>query len=67
MLALVLPIRLRRHGKSFVGKGFGDVETDWAKPIAVTGEIDYTWSTPPIDVTGVDQFGNVLISQTPTV
>ena len=53
--------------KGFVGKGFGDVETEWLKPIAVTGEIDYTWSTHPIDVTGVDQFGNVLISQTPTV
>jgi hypothetical protein len=53
--------------KGFVGKGFGDVEAEWAKPIAVTGEIDYTWSTHPIDVTGVDQFGNVLISRTPTV
>ena len=53
--------------KGFVGKGFGDVEAEWLRPIAVTGEIDYTWSTHPIDVTGVDQFGNVLISQTPTV
>jgi hypothetical protein len=53
--------------KGFVGKGFGDVEAEWAKPFAVTGEIDYTWSTHPTDVTGVDQFGNVLISQTPTV
>jgi hypothetical protein len=53
--------------KGYVGKGFGDVEAEWLRPIAVTGEIDYTWSTHPIDVTGVDQFGNVLISQTPTV
>lgn len=53
--------------KGYVGKGFGDVEAEWLKPIAVTGEIDYTWSTHPIDVTGVDQFGNVIISQTPTV
>jgi len=53
--------------KVFVGKGFGDVEAEWLKPFAVTGEIDYTWSTHPIDVTGVDQFGNVLISNTPTL
>lgn len=53
--------------KGYVGKGFGDVDAEWLRPIAVTGEIDYTWSTHPIDVTGVDQFGNVLISQTPTV
>jgi hypothetical protein len=53
--------------KGYVGKGFGDVESDWAKPFAVTGEMDYTWSTHPIDVTGVDSFGNVLINQTPTV
>jgi hypothetical protein len=53
--------------KVFVGKGFGDVEADWIKPFAVTGEIDYTWSTHPFDVTGVDQFGNVLFSQMPTL
>jgi hypothetical protein len=53
--------------KAYVGKGFGDVEAEWARPFAVTGEMDYTWSTHPIDVTGVDQFGNVLIDQTPTV
>jgi hypothetical protein len=53
--------------KGFVGKGFGDLENEWLRPFAVTGEMDYTWSTHPIDVTGVDQFGNVLISQTPTV
>jgi hypothetical protein len=51
----------------YVGKGFGDVENEWLRPIAVTGEIDYSWSTHPIDVTGVDQFGNVLFSRTPTV
>jgi hypothetical protein len=53
--------------KGFVGKGFGDVDAEWLRPIAVTGEIDYTWSTHPIDVTGVDSFGNVLIDHTPTV
>jgi hypothetical protein len=35
--------------KAFVGKGFGDVEAEWLRPIAVTGEIDYTWSTHPND------------------
>ena len=53
--------------RGFVGKGFGDLENEWLRPFAVTGEVDYTWSTHPIDVTGVDSFGNVLISQTPTV
>ena len=53
--------------RGFVGKGFGDLENEWLRPFAVTGEIDYTWSTHPFDVTGVDQFGNVLLSRTPTV
>jgi hypothetical protein len=53
--------------RGFVGKGFGDLENEWLRPFAVTGEVDYTWSTHPIDVTGVDQFGNVLFSRTPTV
>jgi hypothetical protein len=53
--------------KGFVGKGFGDVEADWLKPIAVTGEIDYTWSTHPIEFVGLDQFGNPLFNRTPTV
>jgi hypothetical protein len=53
--------------KGFVGKGFGDLENEWLRPFAVTGEVDYTWSTRPIDVTGVDQFGNVLLSRFPTV
>jgi hypothetical protein len=53
--------------KGFVGKGFGDLENEWLRPFAVTGEVDYTWSTHPIDVTGVDQFGNVLFNRTPTV
>jgi hypothetical protein len=53
--------------KGFFGKGFGDLENEWLRPFAVTGEIDYTWSTHPFDVTGVDSFGNVLFSQFPTV
>jgi len=53
--------------RGFFGKGFGDLENEWLRPFAVTGEIDYTWSTHPIDVTGVDSLGNVLISRTPTL
>lgn len=35
----------------FIGKGFGDVEAEWLRPIAITGQVGYTWSTHPIDVT----------------
>lgn len=55
-------------GGLFVGKGFGDMEAEWLRPFAVTGEIDYTWSTHPINVTGVDpDTGLVSIDQAPTV
>jgi hypothetical protein len=54
--------------KGFVGKGFGDLENEWLRPFAVTGEVDYTWSTHPIDVTGVDpDTGLVSINRRPTV
>ena len=54
--------------KVFFGKGFGDLEAEWLRPFAVTGEMDYTWSTHPIDVTGVDpDTGLVLIDHRPTV
>jgi len=52
--------------KGFVGKGFGDVEADWLKPIAVTGEVDYTWSTHPITV-GFDPEEGITIDRSPTV
>jgi hypothetical protein len=52
--------------KIFIGKGFGDVPWDWLRPVAITGEIDYDVPTVPNIVTGVDPFGNVLLSQTPT-
>jgi hypothetical protein len=52
--------------KGFVGKGFGDVVAEWAKPFAVTGEIDYTWSTHPIDFS-FDPVTGLSVSQTPTV
>jgi hypothetical protein len=54
--------------KVFFGKGFGDLEAEWLRPFAVTGEIDYTWSTHPIDVTGVDpDTGLALIDRRPAV
>jgi hypothetical protein len=37
--------------KVFVGKGFGDLEADWARPFAITGEMDYNIPTPPIGAT----------------
>ncbi len=53
--------------KGFVGKGFGDVEAEWLRPIAVTGEVDYTWSTHPIDVGFDPDTGLTTIDHTPTV
>ena len=53
--------------KIFTGKGFGDMPCDWLRPFAVTGEMDFTWSSHPIDVTGVDpDTGLVLIDHRPT-
>jgi len=53
--------------KVYIGKGFGDLETEWLRPIAVTGEVQYVVPTVPNIVTGTDSFGNVLFQQTPTV
>jgi hypothetical protein len=56
--------------KLYVGKGFGDAGIDWVRPFAVTGEIDYTFSTHPIDSTlAFDDDGNpfIALSRTPTV
>ena len=39
--------------KVYIGKGFGDLDVDWARPFAVTGEVDYTINTHPIDATVV--------------
>ncbi len=55
--------------KVFVGKGFGDLEADWARPFAVTGEIDYNIPTPPIGATWTqDDAGNSIVEfdQRPT-
>jgi hypothetical protein len=52
--------------KAFIGKGFGDVEWDWLRPLAITGEVDYDVPTHPLTVLGVGPTGNVLYSQTPT-
>jgi hypothetical protein len=57
--------------KIYVGKGFGDLDVEWLRPFAVTGEMDYTWSTHPTNVTlGVDPdsgLPTVSIDRTPTV
>jgi hypothetical protein len=54
--------------KIFFGKGFGDLEAEWLRPFAVTGEMDYTWSTHPIDFTGIDpDTGLALFDRRPTV
>ncbi|HUI20723.1 MAG TPA: hypothetical protein VLZ74_06730 [Methylocella sp.] len=47
--------------KAFIGKGFGDLENEWLRPFAVTGEIDY-------DVPTVSNIynNNILIQQNPT-
>jgi hypothetical protein len=37
--------------KVFAGKGFGDAGIDWVRPFAVTGEVDYSINTVPIDAT----------------
>jgi hypothetical protein len=52
--------------KAYVGKGFGDVEAEWVKPFAVTGEIDYNWSTQPISFS-FDPVSGLVESQTPTL
>jgi hypothetical protein len=38
--------------KFFVGKGFGDVSADWARPFAITGEVDYNIPTTTINADG---------------
>ena len=45
----------------FIGKGFGDIPWDWARPIAITGQINYNVPT----VAAVYDNG-VLVSQNPT-
>jgi hypothetical protein len=52
----------------FFGKGFGDLEAEWLRPFAVTGQMNYTWSTHPIDVTGFDPDTRLIdIERSPTV
>jgi hypothetical protein len=51
----------------FLGKGFGDLQTEWLRPVAFTAEVEYQVPTVANTVTGVDPFGNVLLSQNPTV
>jgi hypothetical protein len=35
--------------KLYVGKGFGDISTDWLRPLAITGEVDYNMPTTTIN------------------
>lgn len=52
----------------FVGKGFGDLDVEWLRPFAVTGELDISGSTRPIVVTGVDlDTATFDIDRSPTV
>ncbi|MGO9674664.1 MAG: hypothetical protein ACLPSF_10955 [Methylocella sp.] len=57
--------------KVYIGKGFGDVGIDWARPFAVTGEIDYSIPTHPIDATivpdPVSGLNTYSLTQNPTV
>src|ERR1700730_3191940 len=52
--------------KGFFGKGFGDLENEWLRPFAVTGEVDYTWSTHPINFS-FDPVTGLSVTQRPTV
>jgi hypothetical protein len=53
--------------KGFFGKGFGDVPCEWLRPFAVTGEVDYTWSTHPISFLFDPTMNTLSVTQTPTV
>jgi hypothetical protein len=35
--------------KAYAGKGFGDLSTDWLRPFAITGEVDYNMPTTAIN------------------
>jgi hypothetical protein len=45
--------------KAYIGKGFGDLQTEWVRPIAVTGEVDYSLPTSPVN--------SITMNQNPTV
>ncbi len=48
--------------RAFIGKGFGDLQTEWLRPIAITGEVQYAVPTVP------QVFDNgVLTQQNPTL
>ena len=48
--------------KVYIGKGFGDLETEWLRPIAVTGEVQYVVPTVPNIVTGTELIWQCLVS-----
>jgi hypothetical protein len=47
--------------RAFIGKGFGDLQTEWLRPIAITGELQYLVPTVPQVING-----GVLTQQFPT-
>ncbi|QXX75657.1 hypothetical protein MHY1_02487 [Methylovirgula sp. HY1] len=46
--------------KLFIGKGFGDLQTDWLRPFAITGEMDYSLPTSAINTLDMSQNPTVL-------
>jgi len=36
--------------KAYAGKGFGDISTNWLRPVAITGEVDYNMPTTAISL-----------------
>ena len=38
--------------KLYIGKGFGDLQSDWLRPFAITGEMDYSIPTLSINADG---------------
>ncbi|MGB6325262.1 MAG: hypothetical protein WBG11_05660 [Methylocella sp.] len=47
--------------EAFIGKGFGDLQTEWLRPFAITGEVDYDVPTVPNVYTN-----GMLTQQNPT-
>jgi hypothetical protein len=47
--------------KAFIGKGFGDMEAEWLRPFAITGEVDYDVPTVP-----AVYMNGMLVQQNPT-
>ena len=46
--------------KLFIGKGFGDLQAEWLRPFAITGEMDYSLPTSAINTLDISQNPTVL-------